>query len=226
MFREYKSQFPLESKIRKVAWRGSLSTNDPTHVYESIRWRLLKEVHGSQQHDMYDVGFTKIPDHNHRANDRLDEVGGLVGYITPMSNFMNYLAILDMDGASWSSRFGSLLCYNSVVIKVEPEYVDYFHYDLKPWTHYVPVKDDLSDLHANVAWVLDPANTAVVGDVIEAANQWCAARFNPDQLANDRIDIWESYVRLLDKAAPDWSVLWQRKKSEVMQSAQLDFVLV
>lgn len=222
MFREYKAQFPLGSKIRKVVWRGTLSTNDPQHVYESIRWRLLKEVHQSQRNDMYDIGFTKIPNHNHRANERLDEVGGLAEYISPMSNFMNYLAILDMDGASWSSRFGSLLCYNSVVIKVEPEYVDYFHYDLKPWTHYVPVKDDLSDLHQNAAWVLDPANTEIVQDIIESANQWCAGRFNPDQLANDRVDIWESYVRRLDHANPDWSEQWQSKKTEMIKSRQLD----
>ena len=224
MFRDYKRQFPLESKIRKVVWRGSLSTNDPDHMYESIRWRLLKEVHESGQNDLYDIGFTKIPNHNHRANDRLDEVGGLAGYISPMSNFMNYLAVLDMDGASWSSRFGSLLCYNSVVIKVEPEYIDYFHYDLKPWTHYVPVKGDLSDLHETVSWVLNPANIAIVGDIIESANQWCAGRFNPDQLANDRIDIWESYVRRLDQANPKWSEQWQRKKGEVIKSKQLDFV--
>jgi len=221
MFREYKKDFPYESKIRKLVWRGSLSTNDPEHVYESIRWRVLKEVHSSGRDDLYDIGFTGIPKHNHRAEERLDEVGGLAGYISPMSNFMNYMAVLDMDGASWSSRFGSLLCYNSVVVKVQPEYVDYFQYDLKPWVHYVPVKNDLSDLHQTVEYVLDPKNDAVVKDIIASANQWCAGRFNPNQLANDRVDIWESYVRRLNHANPHWQEEWKRKKDELLADSHL-----
>ena len=136
---------------------------------------------------------------------------------------MKYLAVLDMDGNSWSSRFGALLCYNSIVIKVEPKFVDYFHPDLQPWTHFVPVKDDLSDLFENVEWVMDPANTMVVQDMIAAANQWCAERFNPTQLATDRVDIWESYVRRLDKTDPDWSTKWQAAKTDLLASKKLEF---
>lgn len=45
-----------------------------------------------------------------------------------------------MRSNSWSSRFGTLLCYNSVIIKVEPEHVDYFYLKyLEPWKHFVPV---------------------------------------------------------------------------------------
>jgi hypothetical protein len=31
---------------------------------------------------------------------------------------MNYKAIMDIDGNSWTGRFSKLLCTNSVVIKV------------------------------------------------------------------------------------------------------------
>ena len=35
-------------------------------------------------------------------------------------NFQKYKAILDIDGNAWSARLGKLLlCYNSVVIKVQ-----------------------------------------------------------------------------------------------------------
>lgn len=33
-------------------------------------------------------------------------------------------------------------CY----FKVEPEHVDYFYTYLGPWTYYIPVRPDLSDL--------------------------------------------------------------------------------
>jgi len=128
----------------------------------------------------------------------------------------------DMDGNSWSSRFGSLLCYNSVVLKVEPQYFEYFYADLKPWSHYIPIKNDLSDLHENVEWALDPKNEAAVKDIITAANQWCTHSLIPQELAADVLDIWESYVRLLDRGDKDWQKEWEKKREEMFASSRLD----
>ena len=41
-------------------------------------------------------------------------------------DFQKYKAILDIDGNAWSARLGKLLCYNLVVIKVEPMFVGYW----------------------------------------------------------------------------------------------------
>ena len=137
-----------------------------------------------------------------------------------MASFQSYMAVLDMDGNSWSSRFGTLLCHNSVVIKIEPKYVEYFYSDLGPWTHYIPVKDDLSDLHENVAWALSPNNEGTVKDIITSANEWCSQRLVPEELAHqDMLDTWESYVRLvLDRADPDWQKEWLKKKSLILSA--------
>jgi len=39
-----------------------------------------------------------------------------------------HTAIIDIDGNSWSSRFGMLLCSNSVVIKVRVAIYDEWRY--------------------------------------------------------------------------------------------------
>lgn len=127
-----------------------------------------------------------------------------------------------MDGNSWSSRFGSLLCYNSVVIKIEPQYFEYFYADLKPWSHYIPVKNDLSDLDENIQWALDPKNEAAVKDIITAANQWCAHSLIPAELASDVLDIWESYVRLLNRGDKDWQQEWNKKRDDMFASSTLE----
>jgi len=121
-------------------------------------------------------------------------------------------------GNSWSSRFASLLCYNSVVIKLEPKYVEYFYSDLKPWTHYIPVKDDLSDLEENVAWAMDPKNEDTVKDIVTSANEWCAQRMIPEEFAKDLLDIWQAYVRLLDRADSDWQAKWLKKRKEIQSN--------
>ena len=43
------------------------------------------------------------------------------------NDFQQYRGIIDIDGHSWSGRFGSLLCLNSVVLKIDPSYVEYFY---------------------------------------------------------------------------------------------------
>jgi hypothetical protein len=43
-------------------------------------------------------------------------------------------------------RLPYLLAGNSVVLKQDSEYFEHFYRDLTAWTHYIPVKSDLSDL--------------------------------------------------------------------------------
>lgn len=205
VFREFEREYPWESKIRKVVWRGALSEAEWRNALTSVRWRMAKQIYNSEKKDLYDVGLTGIPEWitDHLTFD-LSQVGGFKEGIKPMKAFQNYIAVLDMDGNAWSSRFGTMLCYNSVVIKIEPKYFDYFFADLKPWTHYIPVKNDLSDLEDHVAWALDPANEKSVKSIISAANRWCSHRLVPDELKVDFLDALESYARLLDRGNSAW----------------------
>jgi len=219
VFARFDRNYPWESKTRQVVWRGGLSENDPTKVFDSPRWRLCKKVHEMSdpaEKDLFNVGLTNIPVFLTSQID-IDEslIGGLVPGIGSMLDFQQYTAVLDMDGNSWSSRFSTLLCFNQVTIKVEPMYPDYFFHDLVPWKHYVPVKYDLSDLVENVAFVLDPKNDDLMQEIAASANQWCAERLTPVELARDMLDMLESYTQLLDRADPNWEQTWANKKSEL-----------
>lgn len=217
VFPRYHKTYPWESKIRKVVWRGSLSESDPKKVFGSQRWRLAKKVFQSERKELYDIGLVSIPEFLTAQMD-IDEseVGGLVEGIKPQEDFQRYLAVLDLDGNSWSSRFGSMLCYNSVIVKVEPAYVDHFHASLTPWQHYVPVKDDLSDLEDAISFLVDPANEHVTRSIVANANQWCAQNLVTTALASDVLDIFDDYVKLLGVSSEDWSRRWENEKQDLM----------
>jgi hypothetical protein len=229
VFREFQSRFPWESKINKAVWRGALSESEWRDALTSVRWRLGKLITqlvlgGSQ---LYDVGLTGIPRWlTSRCKFDITEVGGFVNGLSSMTAFMQYKVILDMDGNSWSSRFGTMLCYNSVVIKVEPKYTEYFYPELKPWKHFIPVKNDLSDLDKNVQWATDAKNEKAVLDIIESANDWCANRLISVELARDQLDIWESYVRRLDRADPYWTEKLKAVKKELSERSDFDMIKV
>jgi hypothetical protein len=208
----YATDYPTESKIRKLVWRGSLSgKNDDM---QSARWRLGKLVTEQDATGLFDVGLVSIPNRHDKLDLDLTVVGGLAKPMRPMTAFQKYVAVLDIDGNSWSSRFGTLLCYNSVVVKVDPDFVDYFHLkDLQPWKHYVPVKSDLSDLVEQAAFVTDPANDEAVREIVANANDWCRRRMVWTSIADDVLDIWDAYVRLLGQADAEWTEEWKRAQT-------------
>jgi hypothetical protein len=227
---EYHDEYPvaLQEKIPKLVWRGSL-TGDIQN-YTNIRWLLNKYVTeaSDEEKQYYDIGLTKIPPRHNKVALNLTIVGGLVSGIFPMATFQNYRAILDIDGNSWSSRFGSLLCYHSVILKVEPMYVDYFHYaTLIPNVHYIPVHYNLSNLYDQTLYVMDPNNQDDVQRIIRNANLWCQQNMVYTKIANDYLTIFDQYVAYLDMASPQttattatvsndmtthWTTIWNHYK--------------
>ena len=86
---------------------------------------------------------------------------------------MKYRAIVDIDSNGASTRFGPLLCMNSVVIKVQPRFGSYWNHELEPWVHYVPVEWDLSDLQKQVDFAVSNKHQNQIRQIIRNANAWC-----------------------------------------------------
>ena len=91
----------------------------------------------------------------------------------PFRDFMKYRAIVDIDSNGASTRFGPLLCMNSVVIKVQPRFGSYWNHELEPWVHYVPVEWDLSDLQKQVDFAVSNKHQNQIRQIIRNANAWC-----------------------------------------------------
>jgi hypothetical protein len=79
------------------------------------------------------------------------------------------------------------------------------------------VKADLSDLFENVQFILDVKNDGIARNIVNAANTWCAERFTQTELANDLLDTWEAYIRLLNQYDVNWHERWAKKRQELFQ---------
>lgn len=210
--------FPRHSKLPQVVWRGSLTGNVLNATHKSTRWIVLEEIHelaSATSGSMFDFQATRLPKRHEGQDLNLSAIGGIGNGFRKMEDFQNYKAVFDMDGNSWSSRFGKLLCFNSVVLKMRPRYVDYFFFDTIPWVHYIPVVD-AKDLVDKARFALDPNNEQKVSAIILEANAWCRRRMVQDEIVKDMLDIWESYVKLLDAGSggPQWQTsTWARAKT-------------
>ncbi|XP_043254089.1 protein O-glucosyltransferase 2-like [Colletes gigas] len=128
---------PWEEKIEKVFWRGR----------DSCRERLdLIDI--SRKHpDLFNVSITNF----FFFKDEMDKYGPGQSHIS-FFNFFKYKYQLNIDGTVAAYRFPYLLAGDSLVLKQNSKYYEFFYNDLVPGKHYVPVKKDLSDLVEKIVW--------------------------------------------------------------------------
>lgn len=150
-----------DARNDQILWRGSttgiglISKPDldvaDAELIPRVRLCLaLKNVPGT---DVKLSGVTQSQD-KRLDQQRLAAAGILGEFVYPMTWYGFKFAIaIDGNSNTWSAFFTRLLM-GCCVLKVDSPYGyrQWYYKDLEPWTHYVPVKADLSDLHDAIAW--------------------------------------------------------------------------
>ena len=126
-----KQSFKFDDKKGKLFWRGRDSNE-----------HRLKLVRLSKNHsDIIDANLTNF----FFFRDQMEELGPKAPY-TPFFDFFEYKYQLNIDGTVAAYRLPYLLAGNSLVLKQDSKYYEFFYNLLKPDVHYIPVDRDLNDL--------------------------------------------------------------------------------
>eukprot|EP00986_Skeletonema_menzelii_P020949 scaffold32788_cov166-Skeletonema_menzelii.AAC.1 len=188
---EWDEKYPWEKKIDKVVWRGRITG----YTYKDGDRPRQKLVQYAR--DFLDIMDIKPS----TAKSKM-----------PQDDFQRYKAILDIDGNAWSARLGKLLCYNSVVIKVESSYVGYWEKEIKPWVHYIPVEADFSDLEKTVRYVMDSQNNEQIQQVIKNGQAFCRTKLTMEQYTVDMLWTLLAYRELI-AGSPDFMNEWKSNEA-------------
>lgn len=128
----------LPATTNKAGWVGNINTNN-------IRKKLL--VYGIKYPTMFDIISTKwLPMNGEEIN--------AINYVTMTDLVKKYSFLIDVEGYGYSGRLKFLLWSQRPVLLVDRPYKEYFFKYLVAWTHYIPVKRDLSDLYFMTEWCL------------------------------------------------------------------------
>jgi hypothetical protein len=84
--------------------------------------------------------------------------------------------------------------------------------------HYIPVKNSLQDLEEKAQFVADPNNEHILKEIVYNANLWCSEHLLQDRLARDQVELWEKYVKLLNKSDEKWQTAWLAKRDAVVSA--------
>jgi hypothetical protein len=214
-------KYPWNTKVHLAVWRGA--TTYEGHQYHNA---LLGDtprgqlVNTSMTHpELIDAAFHKIIQKFESTKNVLSNEFRISRRI-PLRDMMKYRAIIDIDGNSWSSRFGLLLCSNSVIIKIDPDFVEYFYDnggEVRPMVHYLPAS--LDNITTVVKYAMDERNDHEMRMMVQAANIWCKGALSEEGLAKDSLRILDKYRQVLNLYnGGSWIEEWKRVRRRYLQT--------
>ncbi len=144
-----------ESKVQKAFWRGATTGG----IFTTQQWQSFprsKLVLASLNFpDLLDAKFTQLcqeAENNTEVTSHLELMGNSV---SPESS-LRYKYLIDVDGNSCSySRCYWTLLANSVQLKQVSDNIQWYYSALKPYEHYIPIKQDMSNLIAQIEWAIN-----------------------------------------------------------------------
>ncbi|XP_076674774.1 protein O-glucosyltransferase 2 isoform X2 [Andrena cerasifolii] len=128
---------PWEEKVEKLFWRGRDSRRERLDLIDISR----------NYPDLFNVSITNF----FFFKDEIEKYGPGQSHIS-LFHFFKYKYQLNIDGTVAAYRFPYLLAGDSLVLKQESKYYEFFYNNLVPGGHYVSVKSDLSDLVDKLTW--------------------------------------------------------------------------
>lgn len=141
---------------------------------DSREERLYLASLSKENPDLLDAGITGW--FFFRDREKLIGKAPLVGFF----DFFKFKYQVNVDGTVAAYRFPYLMLGNSLVLKQDSQYYEYFYTHLKAGTHYVPVRRSLSDLLEKIKWAKE--NDAEAREIARAGQAAARELLQPSRL--------------------------------------------
>src|SRR5579872_1240329 len=146
-----------ERKRNQLIWRGSTAQGSldgelmrPDNVHRFSRV-ILCGLSQSYPH-LIDAKFTFFA----QGGEHIPSLQAFQAKSMPFEELMLYKYQIFIDGnVSAYSASGWKFFTNSLIFKPESQWIQWYYGALKPYVHYIPIKEDLADLVEKVQWARD-----------------------------------------------------------------------
>lgn len=186
---------PWKSKKPKIYWRGSLTgIFDINNPNKNIRW--WASMLSLANPKIIDAKITGFPEEASSYTDLVKKrYPNIIDSPVDTVEFLKYKYILALDG--WTGP--SLLQYwalfsNSLIFRQDSEWRYFFENALKPYTHYIPVKKDLSDIFEKYEWA--EKNQEKCLEIIKNANNFAAKNLKEEDVHNYLATVVNEYHKI------------------------------
>ncbi|MEK6734137.1 MAG: glycosyl transferase family 90 [Pseudomonadota bacterium] len=195
---------PWDKKINKIFWRGASTGGAAEHMYNISnfdKFARLKLVFLSKLYpDLIDAKMNRFADFSTDQDGKSlrNILSILFGndkiYIKEVDHLKyKYLIAIDGNTCPWV-RVPWIMLSNSVLVKQETQKIEWFYPAIKPYVHYVPVKEDLTDIFAQIEWM--KANDEKVKEISENAQKFVNNELMPENIDAQMAIILNEYSKI------------------------------
>jgi EGF-domain serine glucosyl/xylosyltransferase len=176
-------------KIERFFWRGSSTGGEARYMYNINnfdKFARLKLVMLSKLYpDLIDARFIKpIFSDNQTGRDLRRVIEGLFSKNSASVKAIDHLRykyLLSLDGNSATgTRVPWIMLSNSILIKQDSQKIEWFYPALKPYVHYIPIKEDLTDIFMQLQWMQE--NDKEVQKISDNASDFVKNNLMPEHI--------------------------------------------
>jgi Glycosyl transferase family 90 len=161
-------------KINQVIWRGAIHSAmiEKSRVALVEYSRMISNDTATTDNDNSNNSQCWL---NVRAVNTRDDPHHMELY--ELADYRYHLDLGGLSGTAWGGLRWKL-CSGLLVFKVESWANDWWYRTLEPWTHYIPIRADVSDLHEKYQWT--QRNPEAAQAIAEAGRNQCLKSFGPE----------------------------------------------
>lgn len=199
---KFDNSTPWNKKIKKLIWRGS-PTDGLYNINNYHSFPRFKLVNLSLKYpQLIDAKFVNISHYFLQDSSESKELlnifnkNDLVGKYMPINDHLKYQYNITIDGntSSWSRLLWQLY-FNTLCFKQSSDHIQWYYRALKPFYHYIPVSNDLSDLLEKLDWAKN--NEEKAQDIIKNASLFAHNNLEYEDLLVYIFILLEEYNKLI-----------------------------
>lgn len=195
------SKTPWDKKEDKIFWRGALSGNNLNMETLDKFPRLSLNIISKLYPDLIDAKTTnRVSDATKSGLEAATVLDILFGKdytnFTTMEDHLQYKYLASIDGATCAwKRVPGIMLSNSVLLKQETSFMEWFYPAMKPYVHYIPMDSRLTNIFQQLDWM--KAHDDEVQQISKNAQNFVKNELMPEHIKDHMTIILNQYHALL-----------------------------
>ncbi len=194
--------YPWNEKINKLFWRGASTADIVSYNVNNIDKlpRLNLVILSKLYPNLINAKFSNYAQFsNDQSGEDLKDILEILFKEGPESvpeeEHLKYKYLISIDGntCAWR-RVPWIMLSNSVLVKQETSKIEWFYPAMKPYVHYIPVNESLTDIFPQLEWMKN--NDTELQKISQNATNFVKNNLMPEHINNHAVLILNEYSKL------------------------------
>lgn len=174
-------KWPWNNKETKAFFRGSRTSDERDPLV------LLSR----KEPNLVNAEYTK----NQAWKSDKDTLGAAPAEEIKLEDHCKYKYLFNFRGVAASFRFKHLFLCNSLVYHVGDEWLEFFYSELKPWVHYIPVRQDLRNVKELIEFAVE--NDSIAKEIAQRGRKFITEHLRMEDVQCYWKELITEYTKLL-----------------------------